>query len=125
MRERSRILKDKLDKLVSELVRRRDNGVCYSCGKKDHWKNCDAGHYVKRGCWRLRYDLRNIHCQCKRCNCFMGGNMDNYAVHLIKDYGAEILDEFQKLKNMPEKKWKVAELESEIETTKYIISRIL
>jgi hypothetical protein len=118
MKSRDRRLKSQLDKLVSELVRRRDDGVCYTCNTKRPWKEMQCGHYVKRGCWRLRFDLRNLHCQCPRCNMYLGGNMDNYAVHLIKDYGIEILDELQRLKNMPEKKWKVAELEQMILETK-------
>jgi hypothetical protein len=111
MRSKDRRLKNNLDKLISEIVRREEKGVCYTCGKKDDWKYMHCGHYIKRGCWRLRYDRRNLHCQCPKCNTFMGGNMDSYAVHLIKDYGEGILEELQRLKNMPGKKWKIAELE--------------
>jgi len=37
--------------------------------------------------------------------------MDKYALHLEADYGTGILQELNRLKDMPEKKWKVAELE--------------
>ena len=104
-------LKKKLDVLVSEFVRRRDKGVCYTCGTRYDWRKMDAGHYIKRSCWRLRFDIRNIHTQCKRCNSYLHGNMDKYALHLIEDYGVEILQEFNRLKDMPEKKWAVKELE--------------
>ena len=105
-------LKKKLDELVSQYIRRRDKGICYTCGVKNPWKETDAGHYIKRGCWRLRFNKRNVHCQCKRCNSHLGGNMDKYAINLERDYGKGILQEFNRLKDMPVKKWKIAELEA-------------
>lgn len=104
-------LKKKLDELVSQYVRRRDKGICYTCGAKNPWKETDAGHYIKRSCWRLRFAKRNVHCQCTKCNTFLRGNMDKYAVHLEEDYGTGILQEFNRLKDMPVKIWKIKELE--------------
>ena len=103
-------LKAKLDGLLSEYIRRKERGVCYSCGTKKHWKEMDAGHYIKRGCWRLRYDERNVHCQCRKCNRFMGGNMGGYAIHLEKDYGYGILQELKLIEDMPQKSYKPQEI---------------
>ena len=80
---------------MSEFVRRKERGVCYICGDIKDWKLQDAGHFVHRNC--LDYDLRNIHCSCSRCNRFLHGNLNVYAEKLIKDYGAGIIEELNRL----------------------------
>jgi len=72
---------------------------CYTCGVYKHWKDVDAGHYIKRECHATKFDERNVKPQCKKCNRFMGGNQDEFAIHLIKDYGPGILEELHQLKN--------------------------
>ena len=61
-----------LDKAFSEYIRRRyanDKGLvyCYTCGKQDHWKNMDCGHFMKRGYFPTRWDELNCRCQCQFC----------------------------------------------------------
>jgi len=85
-------LKKILWKIFSEYIRKRDQGVCYTCNKKDEWKNMQAGHYVSRSHNSLLFDERNVHCQCRACNIFKKGNIDSYALHLTKDYGTHILE---------------------------------
>lgn len=45
-----------------------------------------------------RYSERNNHPQCIGCNMFKNGNMDEYALFLIRTYGEGILEELQKEK---------------------------
>ena len=59
----------------------------------------DAGHYIKRQYNMTRFDERNVHCQCRACNRFKGGMMDEYAINLERDYGQGILQEFEQLKH--------------------------
>lgn len=47
------------DKIFSEYIRKRDKGVCYTCGKVQDWKKCDNGHYIRRGIMQFRYDEIN------------------------------------------------------------------
>lgn len=90
--------KDKLDRIFSEYIRRRDSdkhtgyGRCISCGRIIHWRDGDAGHYVNRQHMSLRYDERNVHLQCRKCNRFDEGNMLGYTQALIRKYGDKILD---------------------------------
>ena len=85
-------LKKKAWSLMSEYVRRRDKGVCFTCGKREwneelgenNLKVMQAGHYIHN---RLDYDPMNINCQCQRCNHFLSGNLGIYAERLIKKYG--------------------------------------
>ena len=72
---------------------------CYTCGTYHHWKNVDAGHYVKREHHATKFDERNVKPQCKKCNRFMGGNQDEFAIHLLKDYGPAIIEELNELKH--------------------------
>ncbi|WP_204466220.1 hypothetical protein, partial [Bifidobacterium pullorum] len=32
--------------LFSKYVRQKENGVCFTCKKRDNWKNMQAGHFI-------------------------------------------------------------------------------
>lgn len=70
----------------SEYVRRKADGVCFTCGAKNRWQDTDASHFIHD---RLDFDERNIHCCCRKCNRFMHGNLGNYALHLMEEIGIE------------------------------------
>lgn len=96
-------LKKDADKVFSLWVRRKDldsDGLatCVTCGVKGEWKYMDAGHYVPRNWLKLRYDERNVHVQCKGCNVFKKGNMDEYARFMVREYGRGILNKLAKEK---------------------------
>lgn len=110
-------LKRELDDIFSIYIRRRDKGVCYTCGVKRDWKDMDAGHYIKRQHNELRFDERNVHCQCRKCNRFEGGMMDEYAINLQMQYNVRILAEFNRKKHKI-KQFKVGELEEMIKRYK-------
>lgn len=82
---------DKLDRVFSLYVRLRDsnNGYfrCISCGRILPYEQADAGHYVNRQHMSLRYDEKNVNAQCRHCNRFLEGNMQDYRQGLIKKYG--------------------------------------
>mgnify|MGYP001585274054 CR=1 FL=1 len=64
--KRSQLI-DKLDDVVSKIVRARDK-VCVLCGRKD---KLTCGHIFGRGHHSLRWDIRpdgNCHTQCWPCN---------------------------------------------------------
>lgn len=84
--------KNRLDSIFSEYIRIRDsdqNGMtkCISCGKLQHWKDVDCGHYINRKHSSTRYDEKNCNAQCRACNRFDEGNMQGYRKGLIKKYG--------------------------------------
>ena len=110
-------LRRKLDRVFSEYIRLRDTAgsaafgtaLCCSCGRRFHWTDMDAGHYISRGKAATRYDERNVHAQCQRCNRFAGGNMPGYTIFLIQHYGPDIIEELVE-KSKQEHKWRVTEL---------------
>ncbi len=110
---------DKLDTVFSKFIRKTDDLCkCYTCGKQKDPKEMDAGHYIKRSCMRTRWDERNVKPQCTSCNRFRGGNMDEYALHLVREYGEGIIEKLMELKHEPVKKYTIQELENLVETYK-------
>lgn len=105
MKSKQQKLKEKLDKIFSEYTRRRyadDNGYvsCVTCGVTRIWNDhMDAGHYISRGILATRWDERNVHPQCKGCNSFGKGRMDEYALYLQQVYGFDVLQELNQLKH--------------------------
>lgn len=98
---------------ISGFVRRKDKYRCITCGESGN----ECGHYQRNsernqllGGNLLWYDLRNLNCQCSRCNKYLSGNLNKYAIYLEKKYGKGILQELNKLYFTP-KKWTREELE--------------
>lgn len=86
-------LKAKAQELCNKYIRLRDELCgCISCGTRADIKY-DAGHFIPAGrCIPLRFDERNIHKQCTRCNTFMSGNLTAYEAALRIKLGNEVVD---------------------------------
>lgn len=89
-------LKRKLDEIFSVYIRLRDsdqNGYCrcISCGKIEHWKDLDCGHFVNRSHMGTRYSEKNCNAQCRACNRFDEGNNIGYTRGLIRKYGIGVI----------------------------------
>ena len=104
------ILFDRVWKKCSEYVRRRDRGVCYTCGIIKPWKKQHAGHFRHGKTKPTYFDDRQIHCQCPRCNKWLSGNLGIYGVNMIRDYGAEVVGDIIQ-QSYKFKLWKTKELE--------------
>ncbi len=103
--------RDKAWKAFSEYIRRRDNGVCVTCGARiwnlelgeNCWQAMQAGHF-RHG--KFDFDEMNINCQCVRCNHFLFGNLGTYALYLLKKYGEDALRELQERDEISDKRTK-------------------
>ncbi|MDB4278422.1 recombination protein NinG [Deltaproteobacteria bacterium] len=85
---------------INKYVRLRDRGQgCISCGgfpSHSRGGSFDAGHYRSRGAAsHLRYNLYNIHAQCKKCNRYGSGNAVDYRLALIKKIGLEKVERLE------------------------------
>lgn len=94
---------EKLDKIFSEYIRIRDSDEygfirCISCGRRVHWKEADAGHYIPRSHKSTRWNEKNVNTQCRQCNRYENGNLEAYRIGLIKKYGFGTLEELKCLK---------------------------
>ncbi len=88
----------KLWKVFSEFIRLRDsdgdgNSKCFTCDFRGDWKRFDAGHGIGRQHKSVKYEERNVHSQCKRCNGFEGGQQAIYKEEVEKRYGKGTWDE--------------------------------
>ena len=78
-------LKRKAWKLFSKYICKRDDYICFTCGKAGN----QAGHF-RHG--RLDFDEMNVNCQCARCNKWLHGRLDEYAIRLKAKYGEKKFD---------------------------------
>lgn len=93
---RSKLVK-KLDTVFSIYVRRSNadnNGycTCVTCNKKIYWKEIQAGHFMSRKHYSIRWDLRNVKPQCKACNVFRYGEQFKYSLYLGNELSNELHD---------------------------------
>ena len=84
-----------------------DNGYCkcVCCGKLDHYKNMDGGHFIPKGSssrWAL--EESNVNPQCKGCNGFSmkhGSAEAQYTLWMIDWVGKDQVEYMLATKNDP------------------------
>ena len=105
----------KAQKAFNAWIRKRDEHLpCVSCGCPPSQGKRNAGHYRPAGInTALRFDPRNCHSQCERCNTSLSGNLIPYRLELINRIGFEAVDWLDH--NHDIKRWSIAELK-EIES---------
>lgn len=95
LKSRKSIVK-KLDTIFSQYIRLRKTkgGVseCYTCGKKDHWKKLQCGHFMSRKHYATRWDELNCQVQCYKCNIHGYGEQFRFGQRLNKEYGDDTAD---------------------------------
>jgi hypothetical protein len=76
-----------------------DNGICQcvTCGKRQHYKEMDAGHFVPGRRQSIVLVEENIHVQCKTCNKELHGNAGPYERFMIETYGPDKPEELRAL----------------------------
>ena len=93
---RSKLVK-KLDTVFSQYIRLKDSkdgiGTCVTCGKQDHIKNLQAGHFQSRKFYSIRWDERNVKIQCSGCNIFRYGEQFKFSLYLGNKLSEELLAE--------------------------------
>ena len=80
----------KLDTIFSQYIRRKDAvndiATCVTCGKKDHYKKLQCGHFMSRRHYNTRWDEDNCHVQCAGCNVFRAGEIYLYTKYLCSKF---------------------------------------
>ncbi len=92
------------DKAFSLYVRLRDagdNGIveCCTCGKCLPWRESQCGHFVTRTHLSVRWDERNAHAQCGKCNKWEGGNQFRHGKLIDVLYGYGTADKIIEIGN--------------------------
>lgn len=102
----------KTQTVFNAFIRLRDKDLpCISCGS---WNVTDAGHYYSAGNYTgLRFTEINCNGQCKKCNCFLSGNLINYRQGLIARYGEDRVKLLEMTSTLHRfRKWSRFELEA-------------
>ena len=90
--KRSTLVKN-LDTVFSQYIRLRyaknEIAECVTCGKKDHYKKLQCGHFQSRRHYSTRWDENNVGVQCYGCNISNQGQQFLFAKHL----GLELAEE--------------------------------
>ena len=95
-------LKKELDKWFSLFIRLRqsEEGLCqcFTCGKVDHYKRMQNGHFQSRRFMATRYsEDGNCEVQCVACNMFRGGEQYKFALNLDAKYGEGTAEDLESL----------------------------
>jgi hypothetical protein len=88
------------DRVFSISVRRAHEtefGVrCYTCPSILPFAEIQLGHYVGRGRLDRRFDRRNCKPQCPTCNITKGGNLVEFKLQLVLEYGEKVVSSIEK-----------------------------
>jgi hypothetical protein len=100
----------KADDVFSLFIRTRDSQAyegkafrCISCGRVLSIDQADCGHYVNRSHMSLRFSEANCSAQCRFCNRFQEGNMQDYRKGLIQKIGEQKVVLLEAQKNITNK----------------------
>jgi len=88
-RKRSTVVKE-LDKVFSLYIRQRNANLdgfaeCFTCGRSNHWKKLQCGHFMSRARYSTRWDEENCRPQCYGCNVMQQGQQYIFAQNLDKE----------------------------------------
>jgi hypothetical protein len=91
-------LREEAAVLLQKLVRMKaadEHGLasCVTCGKRQHYKEMDGGHFISRKWTATKLIEENIHPQCKGCNQYASGRHDDYSLYMVDTYGIEMVRE--------------------------------
>lgn len=100
----------KADEAFSLFIRTRDSQSyegrafrCISCGRTLSIEQADCGHYVNRSHMSLRFSELNCNAQCRHCNRFQEGNIQDYRNGLIQKIGEQKVLLLEAQKNLTNK----------------------
>ena len=84
-----------LDTIFSIYIRRKDAiddiATCVTCGKKDHYKKLQCGHFMSRSNYATRWDENNVGVQCYGCNISRSGEQFKFSLYLGNKLSQDML----------------------------------
>ena len=85
----------KLDNIFRQYIRLRysknEIAECVTCGKQDHWKKLQAGHFCSRKHYSTRWDEDNVQVQCVSCNVYRYGEQYLFSKYLGEKLSDELI----------------------------------
>ena len=100
MKKKKRTRQDyikELDTVFSKFIRLRDCNekwivVCPLCWSRIPWEKSQNMHFITRWNMKYRYNEKNCHAWCMRCNVFLNGNYIAYTRRMQKTYWISYVD---------------------------------
>ena len=90
---RKNLIKE-LDTVFSQFIRLRyaknEIAECVTCGKKEHWKKLQNGHFMSRSNYSTRWNEDNCQVQCVGCNVYKAGEQYKYSLYLGNNLAEEL-----------------------------------
>lgn len=86
--------------VFNKYIRERDKGrECISC-LRPYRKDFQAGHFHNaNNHWSIRFDEKNVHGQCRKCNETLSGNESEYRANITKRISEKDLEELDRVRN--------------------------
>lgn len=73
---------------------------CVTCGKQDHWKLMQGGHWISRTWTVHKVCEENIHPQCVSCNKYRPERVaDDYTMYMVDMYGIDWVEDMVRAKH--------------------------
>ncbi len=100
MRSRKSLIKE-ADRVFSLYVRNRGATFgynhCYTCPVYLPVQELQAGHFIRRNYYNVRWHPVNVWPQCNTCNVVKGGNLVVYEAKLSGMFTSQVIDELWEL----------------------------
>lgn len=92
-------LKKDLWRVFSAYIRKRDNYVCFTCGRKAEGSGMHAGHWIPKSVsgFSLYFSEEAVNAQCYSCNIHKSGNWLAYEEAMIRKHGKQRTEEIKAL----------------------------
>lgn len=82
---------------------------CVTCDVRKHWKEMQAGHFLRGRLNANLFDERGTNEQCYACNVGRDGNVVEYYEWMLVNHGKSVIDELRQKNNVTHK-WIPGEL---------------
>jgi hypothetical protein len=90
---KSKLIKE-LDILFSQFIRLSNSidgyCTCVTCCRVYEWKKIQAGHFISRQHYSVRWDERNVKPQCYGCNVMQQGRQYEFSKYLGQELSEEL-----------------------------------
>jgi len=90
---KSKLIKE-LDIIFSQYIRLSNSidgfCTCVTCGRVYEWKKIQAGHFMSRQHYSVRWDERNVKPQCYGCNVMQQGRQYEFSKYLGEELSNEL-----------------------------------
>lgn len=90
---KNKLIKE-LDVIFSQYIRLSNSidgfCTCVTCGRVYEWKKIQAGHFMSRQHYSVRWDERNVKPQCYGCNVMQQGRQYEFSKYLGEELSNEL-----------------------------------